>query len=68
MIPIQILAREGFIGEQGNLVGELRKLLKRFAKLTWAEVLKSGGNVDRLFEQRRGLGAGINAMCSSLTA
>src|SRR6266567_7619831 len=61
VIPIQTLARERFIREQGNLMGELRKFLKRLVKLAMAELLRSGGNMSRLFEQGRGVGADVDA-------
>src|SRR5713226_2490313 len=54
--------------EQGNLVRELRKLLKRVLKLALAECLRSGGNMGRLFKQACGIGADVNAMGGGLAA
>ena len=68
MIPIQTLAPEGFIWEQGNLVRELRKLLKRGVKLALAELLHPAGNMGRLFKQARGIGTDVNAMGRRLSA
>jgi len=68
VIPIQTLAREGFIREQGNLVRELRKLLKRGVKLALAELLHSAGNMGRLFKQACGIGADVNALGRRLSA
>jgi len=66
MIPKQTLAREGIIGEHGNLRGELRKLPKRVVKLAGAELRRPVGNMRRLFESGRGLGAEIDAPGGSL--
>ena len=68
MIPIQTLARERLIRQQGNLVGELRNLLKREVKLALAELLRFNGNMGRLFKQACGIGTEVNAMRSSLAA
>ena len=68
VIPIQTLAREGFIREQGNLVRELRKLLKRGVKLALAELLHSAGNTGRFFKQACGIGADVNALGRRLSA
>src|SRR5271166_2376755 len=68
MIPIQTLAREGFIRKQWNLVRELSKLLKRGVKLAFAQRLRSGGNMRRLFKQACGIGTDVYAMCGGLAA
>jgi len=68
VIPIQTLAREGFVRKQRNLVRELRKLLKRGIKLALAERLRSGRNLRRLFKQACGIRADVNAMLGGLAA
>ena len=55
-------AREGFIREQGNLVGELRTLLKRVVKLALAERLRSGGNMGRRLAVQFRLDLGLISM------
>ena len=56
MIPIQVLPRESFIRQRGNLVRELRHFPEGVFKPVPVELGSSGRKMNGVFEQRGGIG------------